>query len=316
MASGKKIIKSIAAAGVMLGGIDIFQDCGAVYAAELEETEPDHANRILEKLEIAASASTSENVILSEAMDGSRASEMPGNPGSERAKETWTQSEDTENRTWMESETMTAEKQPEFASAAEEAAGSYVRSAEARHTAEWRPAYGKESQDRAEWRSTYSTESHYTEEWRPTHGYRGMGSWKLTRKAVENACVNEGLELTEEELDRGANIWFYSGVTLLYFNAQYGSGWDAFVNWFEQVSGERTPNFGEEELGDFHFSLSETATSESSTATDEETVNSSETGASESSAATDDEAMSGSEAESAEEITDEEEKPPLSVEAE
>lgn len=93
-----------------------------------------------------------------------------------------------------------------------------------------------------------NTEAHYIEEWQPTHGYRGWGSWEITRKAVENACLNEGLDLSREELDEGTNIWFYSGVTLQFFHTQYGSGWNAFTAWFERVSGEKVPNFGEEEM--------------------------------------------------------------------
>ncbi len=91
-------------------------------------------------------------------------------------------------------------------------------------------------------------ETQYINEWQPAHGYRGCGSWEVTRIAVENACVNEGLELSRGELDEGTNIWFYSGVTLQFFNSQYGSGWNAFISWFERVSGEKVPNFGEEEM--------------------------------------------------------------------
>lgn len=92
-----------------------------------------------------------------------------------------------------------------------------------------------------------SFEAHYEEEWMPVHGYRGQGDWSGTRRAVENACANEGLELSEEELNEGTNIWFYSGVTLLFYGAEYGTGWDAFITWFEGVSGERIPNFCETE---------------------------------------------------------------------
>lgn len=72
--------------------------------------------------------------------------------------------------------------------------------------------------------------AHYEEEWSPAHGYRGEGFWSVTRRAVESACVNEGLELTDEELNTGANTWFYSGVTLLFYNEPYGSGWSAFLS--------------------------------------------------------------------------------------
>ena len=50
-------------------------------------------------------------------------------------------------------------------------------------------------------------ETQYINEWQPAHGYRGCGSWEVTRIAVENACVNEGLELSRGELDEGTNIW-------------------------------------------------------------------------------------------------------------
>lgn len=97
-----------------------------------------------------------------------------------------------------------------------------------------------------------SREAHYEEEWSPTYGYRGLGDWALTRRAVENACANEGVELSREELNEGANIWFYSGVTLLFYDVQYGSGWDAFAAWFALTTGEKTPYFNEEELGNFY----------------------------------------------------------------
>lgn len=90
--------------------------------------------------------------------------------------------------------------------------------------------------------------AHYGAEWSPAHGYRGEGFWSVTRRAVESACVNEGLELTKEELNEGTNIWFYSGVTLLFYDEPYGSGWTAFLSWFREISGESCPMFDEHEL--------------------------------------------------------------------
>lgn len=299
MTNGRKIVKGIAAAGAVLGGIDLFQDCGAVYAAELEEAETGNGNRILAELELEASASTSENVICSEAVNGG-ASGLQGNIKSERADGAWSRSEDMTKESWLESETMTTEKWSGFESPVERTGNTAVHHVAGHHTAEEQAAY--------------SVEAYRTAEWRPTHGYRGAGSWELTRKAVENACVNEGLELSGRELDEGADLWFFSGVTLLYFNTQYGSGWDAFLNWFEQVSGERKPNFGEEELGEIRFFLSETATSESVTSLEAERSGMSRAEIAGSSTAADKPDAVGAEA--AEETMTTEEKPPLSVEAE
>lgn len=233
MTAGKRIMRSIAAAGAAFGGIDIFQDCGAVYAAELEMTEQDEAGRLLAEWEKEAETSTCEGIMGSESLD-----------------RTWPHSESLAEGAWMESEAMTVWEEPGFPSSA--------REMESRHESIMEMPKWQQTKSAV----TCSSEAHYTEEWSPTHGYRGLGNWELTRKAVETACTNAGLELSREELNLGANIWFYSGVTLQYFDEPYGAGWSAFVSWFQQVAGIRMPDFGEEDLAHIGTSLNATATSE------------------------------------------------------
>ncbi len=211
----KRMIKGIVAAGAVLGGIDLFQDCGAVYAAEMEAAEQDDDNEILAELKMETEAVTCREMTYSES--------------------TLYRKPVAESDTWQSGESMgseTADKiWADLQSPAREAG---IRTESAMEMPGW-----QQMKDTL----AHSTRAHYSEEWRPTHGYRGLGSWELTRKAVEIACKNEGLELTAEELNQGANIWFYSGVTLQYFDAPYGSGWNAFAAWFEQVTSENTPNF-------------------------------------------------------------------------
>ena len=249
MTNGKRIIKGIAAAGAVLGGIDIFQDCGAVYAAELETTDQDDASEILAELEIEAESSTcrdmvySESMLAREAVDGRGISGYRESMGSESANRTWSHSESITDGGWMGSEAMTASPARETG----------IRPESAMEMPGWQQMKSD---------LTHSKEAHYGEEWRPTHGYRGLGSWELTRKAVETACKNEGLELSAEELNQGANIWFYSGVTLQYMNEPYGSGWNGFAAWFRRVTGEKTPDFDEEAMERICTFLNRTATSE------------------------------------------------------
>lgn len=230
MRNKRRIVKSIALAGGILGGINILQDCSVVYAAELEETRQDDMGGMMEELGAAASASSSEDTMLSEKMKENPVSDVIRTAVSERADEATFGSE-------TPGETVASVGTAASAGAAASVAGMEL--------------FGKSAgQDMAARYTHYSNK-----EWAPTHGYRGLGSWDITRQAVENACVNEGLELTQEELDEGADIWFYSGVTLRFSGGQYGSGWNAFIAWFERVSGEKTPNFDEEELENIRIVL-------------------------------------------------------------